>query len=316
MLRSPVVGACLSSRPACVLPGSDRSTTEHGKFLVRLGCRFGCCPGILNVVADPDVYPSAPVVLVTLELRHPVSDRLANSEQRALKRLLSDHTPILRTGQMQTLQLTSSNAGADQQIDTEHFPRFVNRAGTLTISYRQTALVVEATAYPGWDKFSAIVTDALKALVQVSPVDAVERIGLRYIDEVRVPDDEPAIDWAQWLAPSVMAPNPPEDVALPLAQWQGVSIYGAQPGQMMLLRYGPQNGVAVNFEGGDLRRAQRADPGPFFLIDIDSFWTPTEGLPEVDVERVMTTCDEIHQPVRRLFESLVTDKLRDEVFRK
>jgi len=267
-------------------------------------------------VADPDVYPSAPVVLVTLELRHPLSDRLANSEQRALKRLLSDHAPILRTGQMQTVQVTASNAGADQQIDTEHFPRFVNRAGTLTVSYRQTAVVVETTAYPGWDKFKSIATDALAARMEVSPVDAVERIGLRYIDEVRVPNGYGAVDWTQWLAQSVMAPSPPEDVALPLAQWQGVVIYGAQPGHMMLMRYGPQNGLAVNFEGGDLRRAQLADPGPFFLIDIDSFWTPTEELPEVDVERVMATCDEIHGPVRRLFESLVKDMLRDEVFRK
>lgn len=278
------------------------------------GCRLGCCAGSVNAVVDPDVYPSAPVVLVTLELRHPLSDRLANSEQRSLKRFLTDHAPILRSGQMQTVQLTASSAGSDQQIDTEHFPRFVNRTGTLTVSYRQTAVVLETTAYPGWDKFKAIAIDAFTARMQVSPVDAVERIGLRYIDEVRVPNGENPINWTNWLSDSVMAPSPPDDVALPLAQWQGVAIYGTQPGHMMLMRYGPQNGLAVNLEGGDLRRAQPADPGPFFLIDIDSFWTPSGGLPEVDAERVMATCNEVHQPVRRLFESLVKDKLRDEVF--
>jgi uncharacterized protein (TIGR04255 family) len=175
-------------------------------------------------------------------------------------------------------------------------------------------VVVETTAYPGWDKFKSIASEALAARMQVSPVDAVERIGLRYIDEVRVPNGEDTIKWTQWLSESVMAPSPPDDVALPLAQWQGVAIYGTQPGHMMLMRYGPQNGLAVNFEGGDLRRAQSADPGPFFLIDIDSFWTPTDELAEVDVDRVMATCEEVHQPVRSLFESLVKDKLRDEVF--
>lgn len=80
-----------------------------------------------------------------------------------------------------------------------------------------------------------------------------------------------------------------------------------------MLRYGPREGFAVE-PGGDLKRSTPT-PGPFFLMDIDSFWAPSEGVPEFAVTALLATCDELHAPVRTWFERLVTDRLRAEVFR-
>ena len=81
-----------------------------------------------------------------------------------------------------------------------------------------------------------------------------------------------------------------------------------------MLRYGAWEGFAVD-PGGDLKRSS-ATPGPFFLMDIDSFWIPIGGVPEFDVKALLTICDELHTPVGRLFERLITDRLREEILRR
>jgi uncharacterized protein (TIGR04255 family) len=50
-------------------------------------------------------------------------------------------------------------------------------------------------------------------------------------------------------------------------------------------------------------------------MDIDSFWTPEGPIPEYDRDMLVSTCDQLHMPVRRLFESMITDRLREEVLR-
>jgi len=76
----------------------------------------------------------------------------------------------------------------------------------------------------------------------------------------------------------------------------------------------PRDGYAVD-PGGELKRSAPV-PGAFFLLDIDSYWTPSEGIPEFDVGQLLTTSEDLHAPVRRLFESLITDELREEVLRR
>ena len=195
----------------------------------------------------------------------------------------------------------------------EQFTRFVNRQSTLAVSFRREALVVETSAYPGWEQFRQIVSDAVDARMDVAPVDGVERVGLRYVDEIRIPD-EAEIDWCQWVSPSLLGPSPTEPIALQLAQWQGVAVYGSQPGSMLVLRYGPALGFAID-SSSELRREKPADGGPYFLMDIDSFSVPTGSIPEVDRDSLIATCNDLHQPVRTLFEGLIQDKLRDEVLR-
>lgn len=50
-------------------------------------------------------------------------------------------------------------------------------------------------------------------------------------------------------------------------------------------------------------------------MDIDSFWAPSDGFPEFDIEMLLAMCDDLHAPVRSLFERLITDRLRKEVLR-
>ena len=259
---------------------------------------------------EHEVYPHAPVVLVALEVRHPTADPLTPSESRAIKKLLSDQLPIERPGAQVNVQITSGAASPATTI--EHFPRYINRETTLSVSIRQDAIVIEASRYPGWEEFRALALHALDARMQIAPIVGVERVGIRYIDEIRTPDSG-EVDWADWIHPSLLGPNS-SIVDLPISQWQGLGIYGSQPGNMLAFRYGPREGYAVD-PSSDLRRVKPADGGLFFLMDIDSFWTPDGAIPEYDRDLMLSTCNDLHTPVRALFEEMITDRLRDEVLR-
>lgn len=60
---------------------------------------------------------------------------------------------------------------------------------------------------------------------------------------------------------------------------------------------------------------KQSSKGPFFLIDIDSFWEPTQGVPGYDSDDLLSICNRVHEPVRGMFEALVTDRLRSEILR-
>jgi uncharacterized protein (TIGR04255 family) len=174
--------------------------------------------------------------------------------------------------------------------------------------------VIETTRYLKWEKFRKIAAEVFTARSDVAPVDGIERVGLRYIDEIRVPVTDEGVDWGPYvdvtmLGPAVLAP----ELGLVNEQWQGIAVFHPAPGDALVLRYGPRVGYAVE-PGGDLRRPA-PPPGPFFLMDIDSFWAPSDEVPEFAVDPLLETSDRLHAPVRRLFERLITERLRAEVLR-
>lgn len=265
---------------------------------------------------EREVYPNAPVVLVALEVRHPTADAISPAQRLKIKRRLSAHVPIMRSGQLTQITAAMQTAGVPgsaPDLRIEEFPRYFSRDNTVAVSMRAEAVVIEATRYGRWEHLRELVAEVLDARQEVGGIDGVERVGLRYVDEIRVPG-EPVHDWAPWVDPTLLGPAPiGEELGLPVAQWQGIAVFTPGRDRTVVLRYGPRDGYAVD-PGGELKRSIPT-PGPFFLVDIDSFWTPGEGVPEFDIKTLLTTCDELHAPVRRIFERLVTDRLREEVFR-
>ena len=260
---------------------------------------------------EHEVYPNPPVVLVALEIRHPSTEALTPSQVRAIKEDLHKHVPITKNASAVSTIMVPDGQGSTK---VEHYPRLVDRANTLAVSVRQEALVVESSVYPGWERFKVVVADAILARLSQAPIDGVERVGIRYINEVRVPAASAEVDWTEWVQPQLSGPRTEVD-PLPLTRWQGVGLYGQQPGRMVIFRYGPVEGGVGLDPRFDLRRRKPSTSGPFFLMDVDSFWTPSDGIPEADPQRLKVICEEIHEPVSTIFENSITDRLR-EVFRE
>ncbi|CAL9491141.1 hypothetical protein SUDANB54_03223 [Streptomyces sp. enrichment culture] len=92
-----------------------------------------------------------------------------------------------------------------------------------------------------------------------------------------------------------------------------MAVFGDQQ-EGVVLRHGNLNGYAVN-PSGDLRRPT-PPPGPFYLIDLDSYWTPEGETPTFDWDIIESRYDAAALNAHALFEQLITDKYRREVLRR
>ncbi|BBX76147.1 TIGR04255 family protein [Mycobacterium shinjukuense] len=262
------------------------------------------------------VQPNAPVALVTMEIRHPATDSLTESASRELKHLLIDHLPIERQAQDVSWGMTAPGAAPTPIAD--RFVRFTNRDNTVAASLKNQAIVVETTAYSSFETFTDIVLRVVDARAQVSSIVGLERIGLRYVLEIRVPAGvDGRVDWRNWIDEQLLGPQRFAPGGLFLTEWQGAVVYReAQPGKSLVVRYGPGVGQALD-PNYHLRRVTPAQTGPFFLMDIDSFWTPPSGsIPEYNRDALVSTFQDLYGPARVVFQEMITNRLKDELLRQ
>jgi uncharacterized protein (TIGR04255 family) len=64
-----------------------------------------------------------------------------------------------------------------------------------------------------------------------------------------------------------------------------------------------------------LRRTIAAQPGPFFQLDIDSFWIQVASIPEYNRDAVRATFHNLYEPARAVYQEMLTSRLRDDLLR-
>lgn len=183
------------------------------------------------------------------------------------------------------------------------------------VTFNTDSLVVETTNHQGFNHLMDLVKIVVKARQAVSPVEGLLRLGVRYVDEIRVPDSmEDLSGWREWIDSSLLGPvNLAKDLNFVAEQWQGVAVFDIGQDRKLVVRYGPREGFAVA-PGAPLQRAT-PPPGPFFLLDTDSFWSASGDVPEFEVDKILGLASNLHDAASTLFENLVTEKLKVEVFR-
>lgn len=262
-------------------------------------------------------YPHAPVALAVLEIKHPTSDFLSRGDLAGIKQKLEHIAPLQKAEDVSEFQMLVNGGnppfGTSRNI-TVH--RFSARDKRTSITYSNESIVVETTDYVNWSWFRDFAETAVAARQEIAPVDGLERIGLRYIDEIRVPHSG-AVDWGDWVALGLLAPKFGGSIAsLKPMQQQAVVQYATDlDGDTLTLRYGAVNGPPAVTGGANLVRADFPEPGPYFLIDSDSAWTLAPGMsvPELNLDAVVEIANRLHSPAEAIFEELISDKLRSEV---
>lgn len=260
------------------------------------------------------VYRHPPIAVVLLEVRHPVSE-LPAPALPLIKETLRDYTPIERVERTMGFEIAPNGQpiGAKESI----LPKFVSRDVHTAVTYRPDGVAIETTDYLGWEWFKQVAERALFARQEFAPVDGIERIGLRYVDEVRVPHSNGVLDWSDWVISDLLGPRKQvESLGLRLQEQQSVFQFQMpSPGMTFTLRCGIGTGAVVQ-SSDNLRRPQEPPrDGQFFLIDSDAAWVEPEGkIPEFDPSHILNVSEELHSPIKKMFEELITDKLREEVF--
>jgi uncharacterized protein (TIGR04255 family) len=265
---------------------------------------------------NPDeVSPTAPIALVTMEIRHPVTDSLTDSSHSEVKRLLVDQLPIEH--QAQDVSWGVAAPGTAPQPTAERFIRYVNRDNTVAASLRSQAIIVETTAYQSFEAFLETMMRVVDARAQVSSIVGMERIGLRYVLEIRIPPSEDGhIAWGNWIKPSLLGPQSIAPAGMLLTEWQGAAVFREpQPNKAVIVRYGPGVGQALD-PNYHLRRAAPVQPGPYFHIDIDSFWTPLDVIPEFNRDALISILQDLYVPARSTFHEMISDRIKDDLLQQ
>ncbi len=262
------------------------------------------------MTATREVYPNAPAALVAIEARHTASAPLTAEEEGQIKSLIVEAFPLSQPLPA-TFVVALGPPGPGQTMQ-QGPPRFTNRERTAAVTFAQQGILVETTKHETFAALNELLALAVNARQKVAPVDGLERLGLRYIDEIRVPDPEP-IDWSKWMNNALVGLA---DVGLSLgftlADHQAVDRFQISDNQTLTVAYGPRQGHAV----ADAPLLRTLPPaGPFFLLDIDSSWIATGIVPEFNAARISALSEQLHEPVNALFEALVTDHFREAVLR-
>jgi uncharacterized protein (TIGR04255 family) len=273
-----------------------------------------------------EVYPNAPLQLVAMELRYPFSPRLATSDAIAFfHERLGATLPIVEPLAQQMVMLAvgpqdvPSPPAASGPVPTKSLFRMTTRRRTTLVTVSGGNTIIETSDYERYGTFRPFIERVLATLEEFGHPVGVDRVGLRYIDEIRVPSitTSPG-DWSPYINPSLLAAKDLGGRAHEELQpdgWQGVLEYRRGERMGLVMRYGALDGMAVNPDG-PLSLARRQEPGPFFLIDVDSFWNADEDeMAEFSLNQVLDQIDTLHRPIRDIFEHSITDALRNEVLR-
>ncbi|KOU05193.1 hypothetical protein ADK86_07585 [Streptomyces sp. NRRL F-5755] len=257
-----------------------------------------------------EIYPNPPLALTVVELRHTATPSLTDGDQAALKSCLAAAFPLLRPAHQVNVTMTPSGVTHEQKVH----PRYMARDNTSAITYRTDAIVVETTRYERRGALRELLHQAVEARQKVAPADGIERLGIRYVNEVRVPDVETPPGWSKWIATpltSVGGLNTATDSGP--QSWQGMAVFGS-PSTGIVLRHGTFEGYAVE-PAGELRRPT-PPPGPFYLLDLDCYWVPEGETPPLEWETIESHFDDAGLAAYELFEQLITDDYREEVLRR
>lgn len=254
-----------------------------------------------------EVFPNAPLAFVTCEIRFPLAPRLVHDESiEALAEALADTLPV----RVHENYRVSIQSGDEQPVESDlNRFRFLNKARTTSVAVTQDSLSVETTDYDEWRNFKAIVLQAIEAVEDMTRIAGVERIGLRYIDEIRVPEEFGDVSgWRGWISDDVLGHLDVLAGYSPESSQRIVQLIG--PTGQLTIRYAALSGGGV-ISDGPLKRLTPATEGPFFVIDTDSHrYTPDEEMLNFSIDTLSPILDDLHEPAGTVFYRAVTDKTR------
>ncbi|MCY4631882.1 MAG: TIGR04255 family protein [bacterium] len=247
-----------------------------------------------------EVFANAPLAFVVCEIRFPQAPRLTSEESFVS---LTDAF----AGTLDIPEEERTGDGAERRF------RFLSTDRVLSAVVARNALTVETTDYTEWPDFKAVVVSAVDIVAAAASVVGVERVGLRFVNEIRVP--EPVNDvtqWARWINEPAFGSVP--EVAGYVPAIHQVATRLTRETTHLHVQYAALVGPGV-VSDGPLRRRADSGKGPFFVIDTDSYSdSPGQDMLPFNSGALEPALDDLHRPLESLFHRAIRDELRD-VFR-
>jgi uncharacterized protein (TIGR04255 family) len=191
---------------------------------------------------------------------------------------------------VQEAELTREPQGLQHQIRTTERILLFAPDRKMLIQLGPRLLVINALKpYPGWEGFKPRIIKAWEALQQVVEVRGLERIGLRYINQIELPTQEVNLEEYFEFYPFVGKRLPQQMVFF---------ILGAE-----FPYVGDRDRCRVQLTPAAAKESKIAA-----ILDIDYFLARPRA---IEMSEVLDWIEEAHSRVEEIFEGCITDKLRE-----
>ncbi|GAB5007410.1 TIGR04255 family protein [Mycobacterium avium] len=260
-----------------------------------------------------EVFPNTPLALVVTEIRFTDSPRLRQQETLdAVAIALEERFPVSTPQTNVTFNIANLGPGVLPQVAQERRTVLMNTAKTESVTITPSSFIYETTAYREFDDLCAGVTAVCEALIDANVRPALVRVGLRYVDEVRVP--EPITDvraWGKWIDASVIGPLTIGPDGVTVRNAQGLVTFDLGDGKGFNFQYSALDQPPV--VQPQLLNRQKFEPGPFFVLDFDGFrdFNGEEEVVRLDVDEVTNVLTAVHDPVGAAFQRAITEDARN-----
>jgi len=254
-----------------------------------------------------EVYPNAPLAIVTAEIRFGYEPRLRNDSARdRFAEAVRGTFPRLSAEQALTFTL-SGPEGPRQTAEPQVRATRADQQATVSLNATALSLSMSGRAYVDYDASFAPLMDVVVNAVREAAGDVpVQRLGLRYIDEVRRPVPTLGSDWSVWINSELLGATRALDDSV--TAHRSVTTFARGGGRTVTFNAG-------QFDGGTVVdvtlpfSTKRDTPGPLFVIDVDSAWEP-EAHTSLDPATVAEILADLHAPVGGVFQWSITNAAR------
>lgn len=239
------------------------------------------------------IYEKNPLKLVICQVRFPLATRFEQPGFVApFEEAVREQFPRVR--QEQQVLITVA-AGAPSPPAMAPSWRFQTTEGATSALLARDALTLETTTYSRFEEFVPLVKLLLDALAGLN-VTYRERLGLRYVNEIRHPQAQTASAWANFINPAMLG-----------------TVGGELLGDDVIhalenIRLREEDATVVINHGFVGKGAVPSDGEPFYQLDIDF---GDDRPVEFDTEATLEQVSSFHDRISNLFEMSINDAMRD-----
>ncbi len=235
-------------------------------------------------------YANPPVVEAVCELRLTPDTPWDMTIPGLIYERLKDTFPNREQRLIQEIELTQGPEGFQQQIRTSERILFFTKDRKVFVQLGPRLLAINCLKpYPTWEKFKSQIKKAFENLNEVTEVRGLQRLGLRYINQMVIPASPTELkDYFQFHL--FLGPELPRNMVNFIAGCE--------------FAYNDKDRCRVQL----MPTASGGSEGLTLILDIDYFLAQPKG---IEPEQAMEWIEEAHSKVEEIFEGCITDRLRE-----
>lgn len=235
-------------------------------------------------------FSNNPLKVVVAQIKFPAMFGLTEPAALAAFQAALGHRYPSALPRIPNVTVTVGPAGAAETVTDAGPVRLASENGMWLISIGNDAIALETQAYESWVGFRARLEELVAAIPDALRPHHVERLGLRFVDQIQAPDVATPSDWREYIVPSLIGDA--DSLVFDDRLIQGL--------QQLSFRL---DDSTVNLRHGYVQNPAAADFPSTYVIDTDLF---TETEQAFDWAAILERVNRYHDWAWNLFRRSIT----------